>query len=319
MDRDELPGIPNGWFAVAWSHDLQVAEVQRIYYFEEEMVLFRTRSGRARVLSAYCPHLGAHLAEGGRVMGETVRCPFHGWQYDGETGQCREIPYCSRVPGNAKVRAWEVMECNGMIFVWHHAQQKPADWEVPIISQLDHADWSKPKTFEVEVPVHMQDMAENNLDPVHFQIVHAMVSVPDTEIDFAEGGRFLHAVSYSEQDTPNGKITMELHRDTWCLGMSSVESRGIPGVGLYMFSSTSPIDRHHTISRWTMTSTQNLVDSVGSDWFDAMTKGVEDDKRIWKNKIHRSTPIFCEADKLLVEFRRWATQFYSQVDSVSVQ
>ena len=314
MDRDEVPGIPNGWYAVAWSHDLRLGEVQRIYYFEQEMVVFRTRSGKARVLSAYCSHLGAHLAEGGRVVGETVRCPFHGWQYDGASGKCVEIQYCKRVPNNAKVRAWDVMERNGMIFAWHHAQEKPPDWEVPEISQLDDPEWSTPRTFEFEVPVHMQDMAENNLDPVHFQFVHSMPSVPDTEIDFAEGGRFMHAVSYSQQDTPEGTFEMELHRDTWCLGMSSVESRGIPGVGLYMFSSTSPIDRHTTISRWSMTSTKNLVDSVGSDWFDAMTKGVEDDQRIWANKIHRQSPIFCEADKLLVEFRRWVAQFYSPAD-----
>ena len=315
MDRDEVPGIPNGWYAVAWSHDLRLGEVQRIYYFAEELVLFRTRSGAARVLSAYCSHLGAHLAEGGRVVAETIRCPFHGWQYDGLTGQCAEIPYCKRVPSNAKVRAWEVMERNGMIFVWHHAEAKPPDWEVPQIPQLEGSEWSSPRTFEFEVPVHIQDMAENNLDPVHFQFVHTMPAVPDTEIDFSEGGRFMHAVSYSQQETPQGTFDMEPHRDTWCLGMSSVETRGIPGVGLYMFSSTSPIDRHTTISRWTMTATQSLVDSVGSDWFDGMTKGVEDDRRIWSNKIHRANPVFCEADKLLAEFRRWVTQFYSPMDS----
>jgi hypothetical protein len=93
--------------------------------------------------------------------------------------------------------------------------------------------------------------------------------------------------------------------------MSSVESRGIPGAGLYMFSSTSPIDRHNTISRWSLTATRNLVDTVGEEWFAGITKGVEDDLRIWNNKIHRQNPVFCEADKLLVEFRSWARQFYS--------
>ena len=78
----ELP-IPNGWFAVAFSRDLVPGEVKRIRYFDEELVLFRTRSGQARVLDAYCAHLGAHLAEGGRVVGENLACPFHAWQYDG--------------------------------------------------------------------------------------------------------------------------------------------------------------------------------------------------------------------------------------------
>ena len=54
MDQDAVPGIPNGWFAVGWSRDLAIGEVRRIYYFEEELVLFRTRTGKSRVLSAYC-------------------------------------------------------------------------------------------------------------------------------------------------------------------------------------------------------------------------------------------------------------------------
>ena len=86
-------------------------------------MLFRTRSGEARVLDAYCAHLGAHLGEGGRVVGENLRCPFHGWHYDG-SGACVKIPYAAdsdRIPKRARVRAWDVVERNRMIFVWHHA------------------------------------------------------------------------------------------------------------------------------------------------------------------------------------------------------
>ena len=55
------PGFPNGWYSVGWSKDLGVGDVQRIRYFDNEMVLFRTRSGKARVLDAYShrnPQLG---------------------------------------------------------------------------------------------------------------------------------------------------------------------------------------------------------------------------------------------------------------------
>ena len=157
----------------------------------------------------------------------------------------------------------------------------------------------------------MQDMAENNLDPVHFHLVHNMMAVPDTEISFGSDQRFMKAVSHFEQQTPVGKLDIELIRDTWGLGISSVESRGFPGVGLYMFSSTSPIDSGHTITRWLLTATNSMVDVAGEEWFKGMTSGVMDDWRIWTNKIHRADPVFCEADTLLVEFRRWAVQFYS--------
>ena len=65
---DTTPPIPNGWFAVAFSKELVDGEVKRVRYFGEELVLFRTRSGRAAVLDAYCPHLGAHLGVGAAVL-----------------------------------------------------------------------------------------------------------------------------------------------------------------------------------------------------------------------------------------------------------
>ena len=106
--------MPNGWFAVAFSRDIVPGEVQSIEYFDQSLVLFRSRMGEARVLDAYCPHLGAHLGEGGRVVGDTLRCPFHGWQYDGETGECTHIPYCERIPPRARLKAWDVVEKNEM-------------------------------------------------------------------------------------------------------------------------------------------------------------------------------------------------------------
>ncbi len=45
--------------------------------------------------SAYCPHLGANVAVGGRVVpGEDcVECPFHEWRFRGDTGRCQGVPY----------------------------------------------------------------------------------------------------------------------------------------------------------------------------------------------------------------------------------
>ena len=62
-------------------------------FLGEHFVVFRTEKGVASVLDAYCPHLGAHLGIGSRVIGDCVECPFHGWQFRGEDGQCIAIPY----------------------------------------------------------------------------------------------------------------------------------------------------------------------------------------------------------------------------------
>jgi phenylpropionate dioxygenase-like ring-hydroxylating dioxygenase large terminal subunit len=311
-NRHEPPGIPNGWFAVAWSKDLVKGEVKRIRYFDRELVLFRTRSGVPRVLDAYCAHLGAHLAEGGRVMGESIRCPFHAWQYDGD-GVVTHIPYCKRIPSKARVRSWDVVERNHLIFVWHHAEDKPPSWEIPAMPEFDDPAWTEIRTFELEVPVHMQDMNENNCDPVHFRYVHGMLGEGEpTKISYKGDGRIMVMVDRNEHDTPLGTFTMELEREAWGLGLVSVRSSGIPNAGLLMYSSTSPIDRGNTISRWAFTVTENMADVAGEEFIHDMSNGVMQDMRIWSNKIHRADPVLCEGDTFLSEFRHWAKQFYSE-------
>jgi phenylpropionate dioxygenase-like ring-hydroxylating dioxygenase large terminal subunit len=304
--------IPNGWFAVAWSRDLVEADVKRIRCFDEELVLFRGRSGRPYLLDAYCAHLGAHLAEGGRVVGESVRCPFHGWRYDGESGRCAEIPYCPRIPPAARVRPWEVLERNRMIFVWRHAEGKPPSWDVPEIPELSNPDWTEPRSFELAVPVPMQDMHENNLDPVHFQYVHGMAEAPPSEIQYGEDGRYMRVEHTSERETPLGKFRATLIRESWGLGLAAVRLAGIPGAGLLMFSSTSPIDAGHAHSRWLFTVTRNMADVAGEEFIQGLSTGVMQDMRIWSNKVHRARPVLCEADTYLAEFRKWARQFYSE-------
>lgn len=306
----ELP-IPNGWFAVAFSKDLVAGEVKRIRYFDNELVLFRTRSGQARVLDAYCAHLGAHLAEGGKVVGESIRCPFHFWQYDGE-GSCVHIPYAKKIPAKARVRAWAVSERNKMIFVWHHAEGKAPYWDVPEMPELDNPDWAEPRYWKFAVDVHMQEMAENNCDPAHFVSVHGMEDIPESEISYGEGGRLMHMVSQSEKQTRFGTFHISLERDTWGLGLAAVRMTGMAEAGLLMFSSTSPVDRRHTVSRWIFTVSKDLADVAGEEFIEGMSTGVLSDIRIWENKIYRPNPVLCDGDTFLGHFRRWTKQFYSE-------
>ncbi len=305
----ELP-IPNGWFAVAWSRDLAKGEVRRARYFEQELVLFRTREGRVYVLDAYCPHLGAHLGEGGRVIGETIRCPFHAWQFGGD-GVCTNIPYSKKAPPKkARVRSWPVEERNGFVFVWHHHEQAPPAWEIPQLPEFSDANWTEPRTSELTVPVHIQDMAENNCDPVHFRFVHGNLALGESSVTPGEESHYFSAWSKTNQETPLGAFDTELERETWGLGLVSVRTKGIGDAGLLMLAATSPVDRATTTSRWIFTVTQDMADLAGEDFIAGLEAGVQQDMRIWKNKIHRANPVLCEADTELAFFRKWVRQFY---------
>ena len=112
---------PRGWFVVAFSEEIPKLGVKALEYFGEQLVAFRGEDGEVRVLDAYCAHMGANLAAGGKVVDNSIECPFHAWRYCG-TGECVEIPYAKKIPPKARQRAWTVREVNGVVLVWHDAR-----------------------------------------------------------------------------------------------------------------------------------------------------------------------------------------------------
>jgi phenylpropionate dioxygenase-like ring-hydroxylating dioxygenase large terminal subunit len=209
------------------------------------------------------------------------------------------------------VRAWSVVERNEMILVWHHADGRPPQFEVPVLAEIGHPDWTPPRYFDLEVGVHMQEMAENNCDPVHFRYVHTMTSIPETEIRFSNDGMFMHLTDEAERTSAFGTFRSKLERDSFGIGVVTVRIVGIPEAGLLMLSSTTPIDRGHTHSRWVFTVTRNVADTAGEEFIRGLSTGVMADMRIWENKIYRPNPVLCDGDAFLGKFRQWTKQFYS--------
>ena len=92
-----LPEFPAGWFAVGFSHELARGQMLSRQCMGQQVVLFRTQSGVACAVDAYCPHLGAHFGHGGTVLGEVIRCPFHGFCFD-QRGVCVATGYGAKPP-----------------------------------------------------------------------------------------------------------------------------------------------------------------------------------------------------------------------------
>ena len=176
------PEFPMGWFSVARSHELAIGEVKPVQAFDRELVLYRTRSGVPALQDAFCPHLGAHLGHEGRVIGETIRCPFHGWQFNADDGKCSHIPYCDDIPDRARVRTWHTEEKNGEVYVWFHPENIAPLWELPELPELGDPSWTVPRYTEHLVPAHVQDICENSCDPVHFAYVHSQMEIPESEV-----------------------------------------------------------------------------------------------------------------------------------------
>ncbi|MGA9613133.1 MAG: Rieske 2Fe-2S domain-containing protein, partial [Mycobacterium sp.] len=172
--------LPTGWFQVAWSADLAVADVVPMHYFGRDLVAFRQLDGGARVLDAHCQHLGASLAHGGCVVEEGIQCPFHGWVWNG-AGRNVRIPYQDRPNKGRRVRSYPVAELNDSILIWHDSVGRDPLWEAPdafavlgdhVRSQRFHPFGADCRTRHQRVKVHPQVIAENAVDPHHFRFVH---------------------------------------------------------------------------------------------------------------------------------------------------
>lgn len=294
-----------GWYSVDRSHELLVGAVKPVQAFDRELVLYRTRSGRAVVQDAFCPHLGAHLGHKGRVVGESVRCPFHGWRYDTE-GTCVEIPYCDEIPERARLRTWHTEEKNGEVYVWFHPENTSPQWPLPELPELGDPNWTAPRYTEHLVPAHVQDICENSCDPVHFQFVHGQMSVPNSKVTIDDDGRTMHLHS----EMANADYPGHLHATTYSPGFAMVRNTYGPGAEMIMYNSAQPLNRNETMMRWTLIVRREIEDAVGDDVMEGIISGLSDDYPIWANKVHKHRPVFCKEDKTLVTFRKWVRQFY---------
>uniref|UniRef100_H2ZBT4 cholesterol 7-desaturase n=1 Tax=Ciona savignyi TaxID=51511 RepID=H2ZBT4_CIOSA len=126
------PVFPNGWFKVANSNWIKKGQVKSIYLFGEHIALFRNKRGLLRALNAYCPHLGANMAAGGKVVNsDCLECPFHGWKFSGETGKLVDVPYAQKVPTFVSVKKWSCCEVDDMAYMWYHCDGGEPKWKIP--------------------------------------------------------------------------------------------------------------------------------------------------------------------------------------------
>jgi len=307
--RIPLP-FPNGWFCITDSDALAPGEAQTLHYLGRDFVAFRGEDGEARVLDPYCPHLGAHLGVGGVVVGNTLRCPFHHWRYDG-SGRCVSIPYAKRIPRAAKIRSWPVVERNGLVFVWFHPAGDAPSWEIPVVSEWGSDEWSAPMVRRFEVRSHPQEMAENTVDPVHFHFVHGTPRTPEmsAEID----GHIFRARQGLTFTTPQGEVPGEVQIEAHGCGFGITRFRGVAETLLLITGVPVDDELHRTTIRFSVkkiAGNDQATENVGRAFVAEIERQYEQDIPIWENKIHLERPVLCDGDGPIALLRRFYRQFY---------
>ena len=104
------------WHPVAFARELTERPLPA-RLLGRELVVWRAGAGVA-VAQRYCAHRGADLSAG-RVVGEGLRCGFHGWTY-GADGRCVRVPSQPAerpIPARAALAAYRAVERYGLIWV----------------------------------------------------------------------------------------------------------------------------------------------------------------------------------------------------------
>eukprot|EP01065_Artemidia_motanka_P004409 TRINITY_DN1209_c0_g1_i1.p1 TRINITY_DN1209_c0_g1~~TRINITY_DN1209_c0_g1_i1.p1 ORF type:complete len:680 (+),score=210.73 TRINITY_DN1209_c0_g1_i1:84-2042(+) len=336
------PPYPNGWFRLCNSVDIADGNVKSISALGRHFVAFRGEDGKAGVLHAFCPHIGAHLG-GGCVKGNGIQCPFHHWTFD-RTGKCIRMPSSrfSEPKGSAlversKAKAYHVREHLGMIFIWFHAENVEPQWEMKY--HLDCADTKRMymgAMRQLTMEQHVCEMSENSADYFHFQTLHRPMPIPGVGKLFT-GRHAAHGLYPPDRSDDEKHCVMfeeemqeVMFLDRWRVpgvsgntggarvifegpGIVHFELQAIPGFlgRLRMIKTMLPIEpfKLHVETRWFAEwAPPHVVNFLAN----IAVGGLEQDREVWETKIFRREPRLTDGDGPYRPYRSWWNSFYSE-------
>jgi phenylpropionate dioxygenase-like ring-hydroxylating dioxygenase large terminal subunit len=227
--------LRNAWYVAAWSSEVQQGLLGR-RLLDVPVVMWRTAAGEVTALGGICPHRFAPL-ERGRLNGNRLECGYHGLQFDA-TGACVHSPHGDgKIPSNARVAAFPVVERDNLVWIWMGAPEKASADRIPDMSFLA----GRTSRGFLTIRVNYQLMADNLLDLTHIQFVHP--STLGTEI-----------VSRGELTVRQEGTTV--HADRWC-----VNGHAPPSSELRLPIDGRPVD-HWLEIKWQPAGVMTLTSGV---------------------------------------------------------
>lgn len=160
--------VRNAWYVAAWDHEIGRDMLRRII-LDEPVVLYRTVEGKPVALEDRCCHRQAPLSMG-RLIGDVVKCPYHGLEFDA-SGACVRIPSQERIPPSARIKSFPVIERNHWIWVWLGDAAKADPGLIEDFHWMDDPGWGFGGNY-LHVDANYLLLVENLLDTTHLPFLH---------------------------------------------------------------------------------------------------------------------------------------------------
>jgi len=176
--EDVMLALRHCWQPVARLEDLADGP-RRAVLLDQPLAVFLTEGGEVAVVADRCAHRGARLSMG-KVCGETIQCPYHGWEWAAD-GSCVRIPSLAdqrQIPPLARIPSYPVRLQWGL--VWTTLEEPLTD--VPDVPWFDEDSWTWGHGEPFELPVAFGLMIENFRDVAHFAFVHEATLGPQPAV-----------------------------------------------------------------------------------------------------------------------------------------
>ncbi|WP_101760044.1 Rieske 2Fe-2S domain-containing protein [Oceanicoccus sp. KOV_DT_Chl] len=312
--------LKNFWYPVLVNTDLSEGSVCEIRLFDQSIAVYRGHNGVVHALEDACAHRSAPLSKG-KVIANQLRCPYHGWSYDGQ-GQCQHIPALEQnksIPKAATVSSYPIMEAVGLIWLWPGSPDQATDYpEMAAVENtyFGNSQWEV-TDYQRELDFRHSLLIENLLDPAHIHFVHeGTMSSP------ANAGPLNPKLEINTQGFISGGGSKGI-------GVNS-EFVGPALVALYFnFGYSRSVQLFYCLptSATTMRLIARLYAAAGSGSRERMIAGTnhvlgEDivvlervERRLREGYPQLKTPI--KADWAITEFQRWCRQHSSHQSTLS--
>ncbi|MFB4319188.1 Rieske 2Fe-2S domain-containing protein [Actinomadura sp. 21ATH] len=316
--EEETPG---GWFAVAFGKDVPAGRVARSEIGGRELVVYRTGRGDIKVISPYCPHLGAHLGYGGRVRDEEIVCPFHGFAF-GPGGACTATGNGAKPP-KISLTSWPSREVGGLVLAWRHPAGLGPQWEPDDMPGA----YPYPVHTSYLERIRLNDVGENSVDLGHFTHVHKAVR-PEVMQGFTTDGHRAGGTLRASVVTLPARPPVEVHFSFryWGMGLLVIDFEPVRWpVRVRLVIAATPAGRGSVRLR---VSTSAAIEPEGMVAFASprarrvlaagvaravdgwVQRGLRDDIVIWTHKTFLDRPRLADGDQGIAAWRRWVRQFY---------
>ncbi|WP_024792869.1 Rieske 2Fe-2S domain-containing protein [Tomitella biformata] len=321
-----------GWHCLGLAKTFRDGMPHSIEVFDGKIVIWQDSTGKLNALDSYCRHMGGDLSQG-TVKGDEIACPFHDWRWGGD-GKCKDIPYAKRVPMRARTQAWETLERNGLLFVWHDSQGNPPppDVTIPEVPGYGTDRWSEWtwNTFLVEGS-NCREIVDNVVDMAHFFYVH--YQMPQYFKNVFEGHVAAQHMRSTGRDDIKTGVQLDLPdsetiSDAMYYGPSFMLDTVYTVAGDTTIE-TKLVNCHYPITQdsfvlqfGTIVQTiDGVTAETAAEMAEMFTEGVEtqfkQDVAIWRHKTRIQNPLLTEEDGPVYQLRRWYEQFFVDVEDVT--